>query len=191
MYRSLITHKAVLLVGATVFLGGAVLAFYYSRASSGSPTDGGGARHNVVLDSSVGGNGVPLTLLALPASDIAARDAQRISDLKKIQSELELYFYECTYYPGTPHARPPCGLYVANNTWAGLSAALTNSALRIANVPNDPTTGANYFYSATPGGTGYVIGAMLEDPSNPALAQSVHGVINKMNCDSPMYCIQL
>jgi len=125
-------------------------------------------------------------------SDIASRDAKRITDLKQVQNELELYFYECGYYPGAVHATPPCGPYVANNTWDGVSAALIGSpAIGVANVPNDPTSGANYFYRAAPHGTGYVIGATLEDLANPVLTQSVHGIVYKTDCDSPAYCIQL
>jgi hypothetical protein len=183
----------VLLAGAIVFLGGAVFALGYSQDNSASPTDRVVGRHNVVLGSS-NGTAAQLEPLYLAISDsatIAGRDAQRISDLKQIRNELELYFYECGYYPGTAHAKPPCGPYVANNTWAGLSAALINSSLHAARVPNDPTAGANYVYSAARGGTGYVIGAVLEDPTNPALTQSVHGVINKVDCGSSMYCIQL
>jgi hypothetical protein len=193
-HRFLITHKVVLLIGAIVFLGSAILVLYHSQATFASPTDGGIGRQNVVLDSSSGGNNVALKPLALSASDLSgidARDAQRISDLQQIRTALEYYFYECGYYPGTAHAKPPCGPYVANNTWTGLSAALINSPLRVTSVPNDPTAGASYVYSAAPGGVGYVIGATLEDLANPVLVQSVHGLINKVNCDSPMYCIQL
>jgi hypothetical protein len=123
-------------------------------------------------------------------TDAASRDVQRISDLRQIQKELEVYFDKCGYYPGVA-AIPNCGKYAANNTWAGLSAALIGSPIRITSVPNDPTAGANYVYVAMHQGIGYVLGATLEDATNPVLTQSVHGLVNGVNCDSPMYCVQL
>jgi hypothetical protein len=125
------------------------------------------------------------------SSTVATRDAKRINDLQLVQSELETYFNKCGYYPGGVHPGAICALWVNNNTWTGMSAALAGSKLGIANIPNDPTTGASYFFGANLGGKGYVLGATLEDPANPSLAQGVHGLVNNIDCSGSVYCIQI
>jgi hypothetical protein len=173
--RRFLSNQALLfLVVSILLVGGIVFVLHHTQADSALPDN-----HAIGLSVSA-------------PSTIASRDAKRINDLKQMQGELELYFYECGYYPGTSHATPPCGPYVANNTWAGLNAALIGSTpIGVTSVPNDPTTGVNYFYSAAPHGIGYVLGATLEDQANPALTQTMHGTVNGVNCDSPMYCVQL
>jgi hypothetical protein len=160
--RQLLPNKKFLLAVASVIVfGGVVFFLHHTQANSDSaPTD------------------------------VATRDAQRISDLKQIQSELNIYDDKCGYYPGVA-ATPHCGKYETNNTWAGLSAALTGSSIGITSVPNDPTAGANYTFMVTNHGFGYVLGAKLEDPTNSALTQSLHGLVGGVDCDSPMYCVQI
>jgi hypothetical protein len=122
---------------------------------------------------------------------VATRDAKRISDLQQVQSELENYFNKCGYYPGGIHPGAICALWVSNNTWTGMSAALTDSHLGISNIPNDPTLGTSYLFGTKLGGRGYTLGAVLEDPTNPSLAQSVHGTVNNIDCSGSMYCIHV
>jgi hypothetical protein len=180
-----LTNKVALHVAVILFVGG-VIFFYlpHTQANSDPPAGNGTAENNAAVTPSALAGSVP--------TDVATRDAQRISDLKQIQRDLELYFNECAYYPGMAHATSPCGKFVPNNTWAGLSSALIGSTpIGVTSIPNDPTTGVNYFYSAAVHGIGYALGATLEDPTNPALTQSVHGLVNGVNCDSPMYCVQL
>ena len=171
-------RKILLIMAAVLFFGGVVFFLHHTQANSDLPT----------------GNNTVVATSASPVSaptDAAGRDAKRISDLKQVQSELEIYFDQCGFYPGVAHATPDCGKFVANNTWAGVSAALIGSNIHITSVPNDPTIGLNYIYVAMHQGIGYVLGAALEDTTNPALTQSVHGIVNGANCDSPMYCVQL
>ena len=113
---------------------------------------------------------------------IATRNATRINDLTQIQNDLQLYYNKCGYYPGTSQPGSSCSAYAAIFTWADLTKALIGSNLGITNVPNDPTAGTHYFYGAGPGSKGYVLGATFEDPTNPALAQSVAGFAYGVRC---------
>ncbi len=133
-----------------------------------------------------------VVLVGLGPTQRIGRDARRISDLRQVQNGLELYFNKCGYYPGTVQAGATCVAYVgiAVNDWAALTSSLKDSVIGIVNVPDDPTGGVHYFYGAAAGGTGYVLGATLENVSNPVLNQSVHGMVNGVNCASPVYCIQ-
>lgn len=178
-----LTHKLALLLAAILFVGGVVFFLHQTQANSDLPIGNSVAANNAAL--------APAALAVSAPTDVASRDAKRISDLKQVQSELEIYFAQCGFYPGAAHATPNCGKFVANNTWAGVSAALAGSNLSIANVPNDPTPGVNYFYVADAYGVGYVLGATLEDAANPALTQTVHGTVNGVNCDGPVYCVRL
>jgi hypothetical protein len=115
-------------------------------------------------------------------SDIASRDAKRISDLKQVQQDLQTYFNRCGYYPGSAPAAPPapCPAWSATHGWLSLIVALTDpeSGFGIRNVPDDPVAGMSYFYGTSAGGTTYTLGATLEDPTNPNLVQSVHGNVD-------------
>ena len=123
--------------------------------------------------------------------EIASRDTQRINDLKLVQSALQLYFNKCGYYPGPVNSGGACGLYVANNTWARLSAALIGSGLGVSSVPNDPIGVNTYFYSTNVAGSSYVLGAQLEDPNNSALTQSPKGSVYGIDCATRgRYCVR-
>jgi hypothetical protein len=125
------------------------------------------------------------------SSTIAIRDATRISDLTQMQNDMQLYYNKCGYYPGIAEPGGSCGVYLPVFTWADLTAALTGSNLGITNVPNDPSVGARYIYGAGPGSKGYVLGARLEDPANPAFAQSVSGFAYGVMCKNTTYCVKL
>jgi hypothetical protein len=122
-------------------------------------------------------------------STVSGRDASRISDLQQVQTQLEAYFNKCGYYPGAVQAKTVCSIWIYNNTWEGLSDALLNSNIGVETVPNDPASNSSYFFESAPDGKGYAIGAMLEDPTNPTLTQSVHGNIDGLNCGPSMYCL--
>ena len=78
-----------------------------------------------------------------------ARDAQRKSDVKQIQSALELFRADVGSYPSTNNF-PNCGL------------SLTNSgSTYMQKIPCDPSTNSNYNYSSN--GTTYTIVACLEN----------------------------
>ena len=132
-----------------------------------------------------------VVLVGLGPTRRLGRDSRRINDLAEVRTGLEHYNLKCGYYPGTAQASSPCGAYSAISTWANLTAALTGSNLDINNIPNDPTAGSNYFYGASAGGASYILGARLEDPNNSALTQDIDGSVYGVNCDDPVYCVQL
>lgn len=130
-----------------------------------------------------------VVLIGLGPTRRLGRDARRISDLRQVQNGLELYFNRCGYYPGTAQASAPCGAYSAIASWADLTAAISGSGF--GSIPNDPTGGTNYLYGASANGVGYVLGAKLEDAGSSALTQDIDGIVNGVNCDDPVYCLQL
>ncbi len=98
------------------------------------------------------------------------RDAQRVSDLKTIQSALELYFSDNRRYPISAWTR-----IRGNDT---VTNALT-SGNYINSVPVDPMasgsqdnpcgggiTGYNYRYRSTETGTAYVLTATMENANS-------------------------
>ncbi len=118
------------------------------------------------------------------------RDSRRIADLRQVQNALELYYNKCGYYPGAAQAASPCGAFSQINSWASLSAAVTGSTLGVNKVPNDPSSGRNYFYGTNGTGSSYAIGATLEDVNNPNLTQDVDGTVNGVDCADPVYCVE-
>lgn len=88
-----------------------------------------------------------------------ARDAQRKSDLRQIQSALELFRSDQASYPQT---LPNC-----NNSIKSPDCA---TSTYMQNVPRDPMgssyyNGGKYFFSSN--GTTYTLGACLENSSDP------------------------
>ena len=126
-------------------------------------------------------------LVGLGPAQRQGRDTRRIADLRQIQNALELYFAKCGYYPGTAQSTATCGAYQAVSTWGDLTTALTGSSLGVSQIPNDPTSGKNYVYGSD--GTGYVLGATLEDPNNPVLQRSVKGTNYSVTCSGAVYCV--
>ena len=112
-----------------------------------------------------------VVLIGLGPTQRAGRDARRLSDLREVQTGLELYYNKCGYYPGNPVASGACTGFVSGNTWADMTKALTETPdIGVNTVPNDPTAGHTYYYGTDVAGdgTGYLIAATLEDPNNGA-----------------------
>ena len=130
-------------------------------------------------------------LIGLGPIQRQGRDARRISDLRQVQNALELYYGKCGYYPGTTQATSPCGAFSAISAWTDVTTALVGSVLGVAQIPNDPTAGTNYFYGTSGTGNSYVLGATLEDANNPALIQGAKGTIFGVDCSGTKYCLQL
>ena len=92
-----------------------------------------------------------------------ARDGVRKSDLRQIQSALELYRSDLSTYPSSP--LPGCGFpLVAGNT------------TYMQKIPCDPSNGAIYVYTVGSGNTTYSIFACLENGNDGQLD------IPKTNC---------
>lgn len=122
-----------------------------------------------------------VVLVGLTNARKAGRDARRVADLRTIQNALELYFNRCNFYPGGAS----CSSAGSSSGFTGMAAALTGSSLGIASVPNDPLGGRSYAYFLLGGGQEYVLGAVLEDASNRALQDGLHGGF----CQDAYYCV--
>ena len=136
-----------------------------------------------------------LILVGLQPARTAARDARRIVDLNQVKNGLELYFNKCGYYPGQIQPDLRCSIFQPISTWQELTDALTGSNLDIDALPNDLTTGNTYLYATDSSGKHYILGAVFENPSNPALQSSVHNdkitFSIPFSCDPPVYCTHL
>ncbi len=102
-----------------------------------------------------------LVLVGVSRFRPGAYDAQRISDLQKIQSYLEIYYTKYRAYPS-----------VAD--WAALQTTLINET-GIDRVPNDPLfnpatgQGQPYFYCYSGDSQSYILGARLATDNHSAL----------------------
>jgi prepilin-type N-terminal cleavage/methylation domain-containing protein len=110
-----------------------------------------------------------IVLVGLGPTQQSGRDARRLSDLHEIQNGLELYYNACGYYPGTATVAP-CLAYkpiTVTPAISQLAIILTSfSSLGVNSIPDDPTSGQHYTYSAVPGGTSYILSAKLENANN-------------------------
>lgn len=98
-----------------------------------------------------------LAVVALGAARVKARDSKRLSDLKQLQTALELYYSDNNAYPAGD------GVNLATTNYACLNSAGL-SALGCANpymgrVPADPKSG---YYKYTVGTGTYTVDATLE-----------------------------
>ena len=91
-----------------------------------------------------------LSILALNQARARARDTKRISDVRQIQTALELYYNEVGNYPATDDVEPGKAIKSTNNTY-------------LAAVPTPPTpvdgslcpgTQPEYTYARTGSGVG-------------------------------------
>ncbi len=96
-----------------------------------------------------------VVLVGLGPTQQQGRDARRLSDLREVQTALELYYNQNGSYPSA-------------SDWTSLTTALTGAGIGVTQVPNDPTSGKTYYYAQEGSGKSYVIGAVLENSSNPA-----------------------
>ena len=114
-----------------------------------------------------------------------ARDARRISDLRQVQTGLELYFSKSGQYP------PAVGTGASN--WEQLKSDLTGAGIGVSTIPQDPNPGASYEYGVDFGQSNYVLKAVLETPdqvlNDDIDGQSANGT--NLNCEDPAYCIGL
>ncbi len=123
-----------------------------------------------------------------PGGSVSANDKKRVSDLRQVQSGLELYYDKCGYYPG----RVDCGSSFgsAPKTWGDLGKILTDTKVGVSSLPKDPNPGATYLYGSA-NGDDYILGAKLDSASNPVLQGDVDGLKFGVNCNDPVYCVEL
>lgn len=97
-----------------------------------------------------------LAVVALQNARLKSRDAKRVSDIKQIQTAMELYFAENNSYPGNAVAGAADTLgSTAQNCLISTgftTAALCTGTVFMGQVPANPTpNGAAYTYLAFPG----------------------------------------
>lgn len=119
-----------------------------------------------------------IVLVGLGSFRSRGRDARRIADLRQTQNALELYYTKKTSYPPT------------QPTWPLFVGVIKAENIGVANLPNDPLTDRTYSYAAGTNNQSYVLKAILEDASNPALNDDVDGSVYNLSCDDPAYCVQ-
>ena len=104
-----------------------------------------------------------LAVVALGNARMKARDAKRVSDLKQLQTALELYFTDNNQYPQTSGTLGSSPNFACLNVdgWQ-TTANCPNPYMGL--VPSDPSPGESYVYTAASGT--YSITAHLEGTIN-------------------------
>lgn len=122
-----------------------------------------------------------LAVVALGGAREKARDSKRLSDLKQIQTALELHYTENSSYPIEATAVTLGASSTAClNTANGFTTAGCAEPVQMGLVPADPGTGTYTYQSAS--GTTYTITATLEGDVAGLNAGSVQvtpsGIVN-------------
>ena len=103
-----------------------------------------------------------LAVVALGSARSKANDAKRLSDIKQVQTALELYYTDNNTYPTTTAA----GITLGDSTHACLNsggfAATGCTSAYMGQVPADPSSDKDYTYIAEVPGSTYTINAILE-----------------------------
>ena len=142
-------------------------------------------------------SGVVLAVLNSSGIQQKARDSQRKSDLKIVQSALELYFADNRMYPDNrlswipAHNIPGITSYVNPVPTDPKPFGTTNAACS--------ATSSGYLYrsnSSSPYGRAYVLSARMElsasasDGACNTLSNCNTGLIGGCNCAAPCYAVQ-
>ena len=121
-----------------------------------------------------------VVLVGLGPLQRQGRDARRISDLKQVQTGLELFYNRNGSYPPT-------------SAWGVLKTTLEGANVGITNIPIDPNSANSYYYGSD--GTTYVLGADLDDEENPVLTNgSKSPTVDTFTVPcttADVYCVQL
>lgn len=102
-----------------------------------------------------------LAVVALGSAREKSRDAKRVSDIRQIQTALELYYADQNAYPPTPATALGTGTALCLNATGFVDAGCASPYMGV--VPSDPTspTGA-YTYTVASSTTSYELVAELE-----------------------------
>ncbi len=100
--------------------------------------------------------------VAMGNARLKARDSKRMSDLKQIQTALELYYTDANAYPVASGVALGSGNYACLNA-SGFQATGCASPFMGA-VPDDPSVGADYTYTSA--SSSYSVSATLEGTVN-------------------------
>ncbi len=108
-----------------------------------------------------------LAVVALGSARQKARDSKRLSDIKQVQTALELYYTDANSYPTTSVAVALGSTgYTCLDTNGWSSAPCTGATIYMGLVPAEPTPGVASYMYASPTGTAYTITATLEGTIN-------------------------
>ena len=131
-----------------------------------------------------------VVLIGLGPTQQKGRDARRLSDLRELQTGIELYYSHCGVYPNPGPTVAGCAAASTGPIVSGgLAAALTGGGYAT-NVPDDPTTSKHYTYTVNAAATSYTLSATLEDAGNPALVGQATPQ-NGVTCTGSTYCVSL
>ena len=104
-----------------------------------------------------------VVVVGLGPAQRKGRDSRRLSDLRSVQNALELYYGKIGHYPDQADV----------TSWDTLVTKLTTADIGTKQIPNDPATGKSYAYATDEDGTGYVLAAVLEEPSEVIMSSSL------------------
>ena len=118
--------------------------------------------------------------VSVKAQDIfdAAKDTQRIANLRQLATASELYYSDYQSYPKV----------IADSSQERFDDFISKLANYLGSFP---TGRENYDYQDLKGGQSYVLRVLLEDPENPYLESDWDGKIGELDCDDPYYCIKM
>ena len=114
-----------------------------------------------------------IVIVGLGPAQQSGRDARRISDLQSIRTALQLYYGKCGFYPGgVINSDGTCQKTWNDVNFDTMSTEIEGTAnhFGVSVIPNDPTVGKTYYYTSSPDGTSYTLGAVLENPNNSAIS---------------------
>lgn len=133
-----------------------------------------------------------VVVVGLGPAQRKGRDSRRLSDLRSVQTALELYYGKEGHYP------------TGVTTWELFSATLINADIGVKQVPVGPSNNETYFYGTDSAGSTYVLGTVLEEPSTIVMGSSYKGIppsedgtpipTGKAACGEPdgnFYCLTL
>lgn len=111
-----------------------------------------------------------------------ARDAQRKSDLRNIQTALRIYYNDFGKYPetGDENTIAGCGGGTEDCTW-GITFAINGGTVYMSILPNDPLPGVNYSYTRT-SLDDYTLVTCLENKSDDKCDKNEAGAV--VDCGS-------
>jgi prepilin-type N-terminal cleavage/methylation domain-containing protein len=146
-----------------------------------------------------------VVLVGLGPTQQSGRDARRLSDLREVQTGLELYYGKCGYYPGAS-AASGCPTSWTAATYAGLygtngqDGVLGMSGIGVSSVPTDPSANGKYYYATDANGDSYILEAKLENLNNSAFTNyqapgtsnyTAGDTLNSCDKTKGYYCITL
>lgn len=136
-----------------------------------------------------------VVISSLNSARLRAKDAQRLSDVKQIQTALEMYYNEYGYYPkktAYTYTDSGCG---GSSSWCSDIDSLKKDLAPYINLPSKNSSGFNkdYYYNADSGDNYQSYGFMvsLESNSNSPKEQNDGGYLSYMYevGEQPKYCM--